>query len=116
LALACDAHVEVSLHGSPATEGRPETDETKKRLEHLQRASGVVVLLVLPSPDASQVSTSADADLDEVLDHFKKASFSKSVRIVDTRGSPDASATRNTESQWEAGGASIAELRAKMKR
>ncbi|CAD6887793.1 unnamed protein product [Tilletia controversa] len=139
LALACDAHVEISLvgvvadpkeeeGGSSSSDGNP-PEESIKKVEHLQRTAGVVVLCVLPAPgrrqgqgeaSVSPATSASRANLDAVLEHFKKASFSRSVRIIDTSTpsaaeGPAATGAQSDETQWRTGAARIVELRAKMK-
>ncbi|KAK0521398.1 hypothetical protein OC834_006682 [Tilletia horrida] len=129
VALACDAHVEVSFFadgtgadseaGGLAAEAAEDDGAAIKSVEHLQRTAGVVVLLVLPSPDvdsAAPPSAFSRSSFEATLEYFKKASFSRSIRIIDTRVSSAAGAAPDVAEQWQEGADRIVELRAKMKR
>ncbi|KAK0546879.1 hypothetical protein OC846_005091 [Tilletia horrida] len=109
VALACDAHVEVIFADTVSLAASGQVEEYTKSIEHLQRAAGVVVLLVLPGSERS----AAAPGLEAILIHFKKASFSKSVRIIDERR---AAGPEAVIAAWRDGADRIVELRSKMKR
>ncbi|KAE8231578.1 hypothetical protein CF326_g3403 [Tilletia indica] len=114
VALACDAHVEISFV-EEAEQQHEGAEDSIKKVEHLQRTAGVVVLCVLPAPGRQPSSATSKGSLDAVLEHFKKASFSRSVRIIDACSPSAGSGAQNDQAQWESGAARIVELRAKMK-
>ncbi|KAE8259952.1 hypothetical protein A4X13_0g676 [Tilletia indica] len=114
VALACDAHVEISFVGE-AEQQHEGAEDSIKKVEHLQRTAGVVVLCVLPAPGRQPSSATSRSSLDAVLEHFKKASFSRSVRIIDACSPSAEGGAQDHQAQWESGAARIVELRAKMK-